>query len=128
MRTDENRAILQQFGEAMERQDAAFMQAHPGLTDTTSFYQQLWAAFPDLRGAPQETISEGAWCAQRVLVSGTMRGAFLGLAPTGKQATWEVIQTFRIVAGTIVESHGQADVMGMMQQLGLGPAAGPAPH
>ena len=128
MSADENRAIMQQFGEAMDRQDAAFMQAHPGLAYTTSFYQQLWAAFPDLRGAPQETISEGAWCAQRVLVSGTMRGSFLGLASTGQRATWEVIQTFRIVEGTIVECHGQADVLSMMQQLGLGPAAGPAPH
>ncbi len=128
MSADTNRTLMQQFGAAMDRQDAAFMQAHPGLTDTTSFYQQLWAAFPDLRGAPQETLSEGAWCAQRVLVSGTMQGAFLGQAPTGQRATWEVIQTFRIVAGTIVESHGQADVLSMMQQLGLGPAAGPVPH
>ena len=128
MPTDENRAIMQQFGEAMDRQDAAFMQAHPGLADTASFYQHLWAAFPDLRGAVQETISEGAWIAQRVLVSGTMHGAFMGLAPTGKQATWEVIQTCRIAEGKIVESHGQADVLSMMQQLGLAPVPGQAPQ
>ena len=128
MSTDENRAIMQQFGEAMGRKDAAFMDTHPGLTDTTSFYQQLWAAFPDLQGSPQETISEGAWVAQRVLVSGTMQGVFMGMAPSGKQATWEVIQTFRIAEGTIVESHGQADVLGMMQQLGLAPAPGQAPQ
>lgn len=128
MPTSENRANMQQFGEAMDRQDTAFMHAHPGLADTASFYQHLCAAFPDLQGALQETISEGAWIAQRVLVSGTMQGAFMGMAPTGKQATWEVIQTFRIVEGTIVESHGQADVLGMMQQLGLGPVPGPAPQ
>ena len=128
MSADENKALMEQFNAAMDRQDAAFMVAHPGLTDTASIYRQLWAAFPDLEGAPQETIGEGTWCAQRVLVSGTMRGAFMGLPPTGKRATWQVIQTFRIVEGTIVESHGQADVMGMMQQLGLGPVPGPAPH
>ncbi len=128
MRTDENKAIMQQFGEAMDCQDAAFMQAHPGLADTAPFYQHLWAAFPDLQAAVQETISEGAWIAQRVLVSGTMQGVFRGMPPSGKQATWEVIQTFRIAEGTIVESHGQADVMGMMQQLGLAPVPEQAPQ
>ena len=128
MSADENRSLIAQFGAAMDGKDTTFMAAHPGLADSLALYQQLWAAFPDLQGAPQETISEGAWCAQRVLVSGTMRGAFLGLAPTGQRATWEVIQTFRIVAGTIVECHGQADVLSMMQQLGLGPIAGPVPH
>lgn len=128
MSNDENRAIIQQFGEAMGRKDAAFMDAHPGLAETTSFYQQLWAAFPDMQGVTQETISEGQWIAQRVLVSGTMQGAFLGMAPTGKHATWEVIQTFRIADGKIMESHGQADVMGMMQQFGIGPGAGQPPR
>jgi predicted ester cyclase len=128
MSADENKALLEQFGAAMDRKDATFMAAHPGLRDSLPLYQQLWAAFPDLQGTPQETISEGAWSAQRVLVSGTMRGAFMGLASTGKQATWEVIQTFRIVEGTIVESHGQADVLSMMQQLGLGPVPGQAPQ
>ncbi|MGI8913728.1 MAG: ester cyclase [Chloroflexota bacterium] len=52
----------------------------------------------------------------------------MGQAPTGKQATWEIIQTFRIADGKIVESHGQADVMSMMQQLGIGPAAGQSPQ
>jgi predicted ester cyclase len=126
MSTDEHRTLMEQFGAAMDRKDAAFMAAHPGLTDSLALYQQLWAAFPDLQDAAQESISEGAWCAQRVLVSGTMQGAFLGLPPTGQQATWEVIQTFRIVAGTIVECHGQADVLGMLQHLGLGPVPGPA--
>ena len=124
MSADESKALMEQFGVAMDRKDAAFIAAHPGLRDSLPIYQQLWAAFPDLQGTTCEMITEGAWSAQRVLVSGTMRGAFMGLAPTGKQATWEVIQTFRIVDGTIVESHGQADVLSMTQQLGLAPVPG----
>lgn len=128
MSTDENKAVVQQFGEAMDRKDASFMDTPPGLANSKSFYQQLWAAFPDVQGTPQETISEGPWVAQRVMVSGTMQGAFMGMAPTGKQATWEVIQTFRIADGKIVEGHSQADAMAMMQQLGIGPASGQSPQ
>ncbi len=127
MSVEENKAVVRAFGDAMMRKDITFIEAHPVLTESKPFYQQLFAAFPDMHGTVQETVSEGAWVTTRTMVSGTMQGPFMGMAPTGKHATWEVIQMLRIADGTIVESHGQADVMGMMQQLGLGPALAQSP-
>jgi len=128
MSVEENKAVMRAFGDAMMRKDITFIEAHPGLAQSKPFYQQIFAAFPDMQGTPQEAMAEGAWVTTRTIVSGTMQGPFMGMAPTGKHATWEVIQMLRIADGTIVESHGQADVMGMMQQLGLGPALAQSPR
>ena len=121
MPSDETTAVERQLEDAFNRHDAAFYDAHPGLTPTKAFYQQLWAAFPDMRATPETTITADGWVAQRLSVSGTMEGTFMGMAPTGKHATYEVIAMFRVAGGRIVEYHAQADVMGMMQQLGISP-------
>jgi predicted ester cyclase len=121
MPADETTAVERQLEDAFNRHDAAFYDAHPGLTTAKAFYQQLWAAFPDMRATPETTIAAGGWVAQRLSVSGTMEGTFMDMAPTGKRVTYEVIAMFRVADGRIVEYHAQADVMGMMQQLGLGP-------
>jgi predicted ester cyclase len=126
MLTDEVTAIARQLEDAFNRHDAAFYDAHPGLTPSIAFYQQLWATFPDMRALPETTIVDAAWIAQRLSVSGTMQGAFMGMAPTGKRGTYEVITMFRVADGKIVEYHAQADVPSMMQQLGLGLGA-PSP-
>lgn len=81
-----------------------------------------------MRGTPETTIAADDWVVQRATISGTMEGAFMGMAPTGKRATYEVITMFRVADGKIVEYHGQADVMGMMQQLGLAPAGAATPR
>ncbi len=125
MSVEENKAVMRAFGDAMMRKDITFIEAHPGLAESKPFYQQIFAAFPDMQGTPQEVMAEGAWVTTRTIVSGTMQGPFMGMAPTGKHATWEVIQMFRIADGKIVKTHGQAD---MMQQLGLGPALAQSPR
>lgn len=122
MSGEENKAITRAFREAMNRKDATFIDAHPGLIDSKPFFQQLFAAFPDMQGTTETTVADGAWVTDRTSVSGTMQGEFMGMAPTGKHATWEVINMFRIAEGKVVEYHAQADVMNMMQQLGVSPA------
>jgi predicted ester cyclase len=126
MATDEFTTVALQLEDAFNRHDAAFYDAHPGLVSSKAFYQQLWAAFPDLRATAQTTIVADGWVAQVLSASGTMQGAFMGMAPTGKRGTYEVITMFRMADGKIVEYHAQADVMSMMQQLGLGLGA-PSP-
>ncbi len=128
MSVEENKELALAHVDALNRKDIAFMDEHPGLTESKPFYQQLFAAFPDMHGTPQEVVADGEWVVTRVLVGGTMQGPFMGMAPTGKHATYEVIEMHRIVDGKIVKTHGQADVMGMMQQLGLGPALAQSPR
>ena len=52
----------------------------------------------------------------------THNGEFMGIPATGKQVTIAEIHIVRIVNGKAVEHWGQADQLGMMQQLGVVPA------
>jgi predicted ester cyclase len=55
-----------------------------------------------------------------------MRGEFAGMAPSGKQATWDAIHIGRVRDGKIVEHWMVQDELGMLQQLGFLPARGAA--
>jgi predicted ester cyclase len=47
----------------------------------------------------------------------------MGLSPTGKAITMTGIEIFRINDGMIVDLWGEANLMGLMQQLGIMPAS-----
>jgi predicted ester cyclase len=50
----------------------------------------------------------------------------MGIAPTGKPVSFNAIDVVRIAGGQIVERCSQADMLGLLQQLGAVPAAGQA--
>ena len=84
-------------------------------------------AFPDFKITIDEVIAES----DKVVVrstwstwSGTHKGEFMGIPPTGKSVSFGVIDIIRIAGGKFVEHWGQMDNMGMMQQLGVIPAPG----
>lgn len=55
---------------------------------------------------------------------GTHAGEFMGMPPTGQQVALEVISIERIEGGHVAAQWGQADMMGLMQQLGAMPPPG----
>ena len=84
------------------------------------FAKSLRAAFPDYRITHEEEIATGNTVVIRwTNHGGTQQGAFLGIAPTGAEASAEGIDVFRIEGGRIVELHQMWDQMGVMMQLGL---------
>jgi steroid delta-isomerase-like uncharacterized protein len=87
-------------------------------------------AFPDAQGETLNVIEEGDLVVLHDVVRGTHQGEFLGVPPTGKQASVEFIHIFRVANGRLVERWGMIDAMGLMQQLGAipAPAAAPATH
>jgi predicted ester cyclase len=50
-------------------------------------------------------------------------GAFQGIPPTGKEATLTSTDIYRIVDGKIVEQWTEANMLSLMQQLGVIPAS-----
>ena len=60
----------------------------------------------------------------RHTTTGTHQGDFMGIPATGKKISMGEIHIVRIVNGKGVEHWGQADMMGMMQQLGVIPEPG----
>ena len=89
-------------------------------------FSQIFAAFPDLRVTIQDQVAEGDKVVTHKIFRGTHQGEFMGLAPTGRQIEFAVIDILRLEDGRVVEHWAVQDRMALMQQLGLLAAAEPA--
>jgi steroid delta-isomerase-like uncharacterized protein len=84
-------------------------------------FAMMHCAFPDLRIAQADSITEGDKIAFRWMMSGTHEGEFMGVSPTGKAVTVMGMDIVRVMDGEILEYWGEFDVMGMLRQLGVVP-------
>jgi predicted ester cyclase len=143
MSTEENKAAMRRIpeevfnrgdlGGADEVIAADYIEHFPsvpglptGIAGLKAFVTALREAFPDFRYTVEDEIAEGDTVVQRITGRGTMRGAFLGMPPTGKQATWTEIHIARAAGGKLVEHWAAIDQLGMLQQLGVIPTPGQA--
>lgn len=85
----------------------------------------LRQAFPDLHYTIESQLGEGDQTAVRVTITGTNTGSFRGRPPTGKSASWTAITMSRHANGKVVEQWINVDLLTLMQQLSLVPAAVP---
>ncbi len=83
------------------------------------------ASFPDLHLTVEDMLAENDKVAVGWTISGTHKGEFRGISPTGKKVSMEGITINHIVDGKIMDSYISADYLGLMQQLGVAPAFGP---
>jgi steroid delta-isomerase-like uncharacterized protein len=79
------------------------------------------AAFPDLRFTIEAEIAEGDLVVQRLAGTGTHRGAFMGVPPTGRPVTITSIEVMRVAGGKIAEHWDELDALGLLRQLGATP-------
>lgn len=85
-------------------------------------------AFPDLVITVEDTITQQARVATRFTIRGTQTGPFAGAAPTGKRVLITGIAISRLAHGRITEQWDQADMLGLLQQLGALPDPGQSGH
>lgn len=78
-------------------------------------------AFPDFRTEIAAVLAEGDLVAMRLTHSGTHRGDFMGIPPTGRQAVVTASGIFRVANGRLVENRVVFDALGLMRQLGIVP-------
>ena len=79
----------------------------------------LRRAFPDLRAIVEDEIAEGDRVAQRLTLSGTHAGEFLGILPTGRSVTWQLVAIQRLGRdGKFAEHWSSPDLCGLLRQLG----------
>jgi steroid delta-isomerase-like uncharacterized protein len=88
------------------------------------FLTTYFTAFPDIRQIIEEEIAEGDKVMFRQTYIGTHQGSLMGIPPTGKRINIQQMVINRFANGKIVESWTLADLLGMMQQLGLIPPMG----
>jgi steroid delta-isomerase-like uncharacterized protein len=85
-------------------------------------WEVLLRAFPDIHVTVEETVAEGDKVASRNTVTGTHRGEYQGLPPTGRTVAYSEIFIVRITDGRIAEIRGVVDVLAQLRQLGALPA------
>jgi predicted ester cyclase len=87
----------------------------------------LKTAFPNVRYTIESSIACGDQVVHYLKATGTMTGEFMGIAPTGKSATWSEIHIGKGVNGRLTEHWSVIDQLGMLVQLGVVPAPGRTP-
>ncbi|HEX8946166.1 MAG TPA: ester cyclase [Gemmatimonadaceae bacterium] len=74
-------------------------------------------AFPDFTTSIEQLIAEGDWVAFRLKHSGTHKGEFLGMAPTGRRVEFTSMVFNRVNNGVVVENWGLHDNDTLRMQL-----------
>ena len=89
------------------------------LEEESGFVKLLWAGFPDIHWDIEEIIASGDQVMARFTVRGTHTGEYQGILPTGNKFESSGIWMGLVKDGKILEGKEEADVLGMMQQLGM---------
>jgi predicted ester cyclase len=82
------------------------------------------SAFPDIHVQVEDQFAEGDKVLTRISIRGTHKGQFMNLAPTNKEVAVTALVVTRFTNGHNVEGWAELDRLGLMQQLGVVPAAG----
>jgi predicted ester cyclase len=78
-------------------------------------------AFPDFHYAVKDEIAQGDRVVHRWIARGTHAGEYRDIPPTGKQVTIQGISIYRVAGAKMVEGWTNADMLGLLQQLGTVP-------
>ena len=138
--TDANKAIVQRFLDevvsrgkldVLDQVMAKDLKWHGGsfgeLTTLDQFRQMMpafFTAFPDMKVTTEEILADGDKVVVRHHWTGTNKGAFFGMPPTGKKVRVTGMNVYRVGAGKIQEEWWGEDIYGLMQQLGVVKAPG----
>jgi predicted ester cyclase len=112
-----NAALLERYAAAVNGNDAALLREvfaetylqHGGI-------KGLRNVFPDLHLTVEDRIFGGDKMVARNTWTGTHRGAFLGIEPTGKQVTINTIDIWRVERGELAEHWDVIDIAGLEKQ------------
>jgi steroid delta-isomerase-like uncharacterized protein len=140
MSSEENKAVVRRFIEEASRGNLAIVDelvapgfvfhnpADPGVGSGPEGVRRWLGgnreAFPDFRFTIEEQIAEGAKVVTRLTGRGTHRGEAFGVPATGKTATITAIFIDEVADGKLVGHWDEADILGLLQQLGAVPAPG----
>jgi C-1 hydroxylase len=75
-------------------------------------------AFPDWHETIEDIIAEGDKVWVFLTYSGTHRGEFMGLAPTGNRIETKAVDIYRVVNGKLAEYWNVTDKLNIFKQVG----------
>ena len=82
------------------------------------FYSAIRSALPDARYEVDDLIAEDDKVVVRWRLLGTHKGAFGGIAPTGKAITLRGIAIYRLEAGKLMERWVVTDLHALVEEIG----------
>jgi len=89
-----------------------------GTEGVSDLLQQAIRAVPDFHIGLDDIFGTDTHVAVRFTVSGTHKGEFLGVAPTGKNVMYSQINIYRFKEGKCTETWQLMDVAGFLRQIG----------
>jgi len=131
MSLEENKAIILGLYEADNTKDLTILDEviSPTFFDPTfqlrgpegykQFETAFFKGFPDWIETIEDIIAEGDKVWVRFTGTGTHKGEYRGLAPTGKKVTFRGVQIWRLVDGKVVSKDSILDLLDALRQLGV---------
>jgi steroid delta-isomerase-like uncharacterized protein len=89
----------------------------PGKAGVRQLFGMFHSAFDQAGVAVDDMIAEGDKVFVLARMTGTQRGDFMGIPPTGNTINVSLCDYFRVDHGALVEHWGVMDAAGIMQQL-----------
>jgi steroid delta-isomerase-like uncharacterized protein len=139
MLTEQNKTVVRRFIENFNKQAVETLprdfaddyvldfpggptgQGREGIRQATSSFM---AAFPDLHFSIDDLFAQGDRVAWRWTMTGTHKGNLGPFPASGKSVRLSGISLLHLREGKIVEDKVRADMVGLLQQIGVIPAPG----
>jgi predicted ester cyclase len=90
----------------------------PGPEGVRGFFTMMFAAFPDMHFTILQQLAESDKVVTHKTFHGTHRGTFMGIPPTDKEVSFDVIDILTVNGSMITEHWTVSDLFSLMQQLG----------
>jgi steroid delta-isomerase-like uncharacterized protein len=130
MSLEKNKDIVRRFVEAYNNKNFDLLNDllapdyfdHTNQVGSEGLKQLIKMAFigmPDYHETIEDIIAEGEKVWIRVKATGTHTGEFMGIAPTGKRLTVEMVDIIRVVDGKIVEYEDITNRLDFLRELGV---------
>jgi steroid delta-isomerase-like uncharacterized protein len=104
-----------------------FPMSKPGPDEFAKILQTFFTGFPDMHVTVEDSHGEADKVFTRGYFTGTHKGAFQGIPPTGKKINVKYMDEWRINNGKATDNWVRIDMLSMMQQLGVVPQS-PTPQ
>jgi steroid delta-isomerase-like uncharacterized protein len=88
-----------------------------GPQDIKQIVRAYHSAFPDINFTVEKQVAEGDMVVTRWIASGTHRGEFMGIPPSGRRIYVSGMSMDRISRGRIVENWNNWEALEMMRQI-----------
>jgi steroid delta-isomerase-like uncharacterized protein len=115
------------FAEEYVRHDLRPTEPAPGPEGQKQIAADFRSAFPDLRVEVDILVAEDDCVVGRWTASGTHRGPWGPVEPTGRRVTFSAVNIFRFENGKVAEIWNHRDDLGLREQVGSPIYAGVRP-